>query len=608
MRKVLALCLPLILLVSTAMAQDWGYIPISNNVNTALDVQIGDLNGDTFPDLVTSSFDDGTLSWWENDGDAQYSRHDIITLMFGIARLDLADVDQDGDLDILYAVEGTLPVDNRAGWAENVNGNGGIWMDHVISDHTQGNLGTPWDIVAWDFDADGDLDCAVSGSQTGWFRNPGDGVSYWVRTDVDFNDHTHSGIAVGDFNGDFRVDTVSGRGNGIAWWNDLSIGHVGTNWQHFAIGTNYENIKGVDCGDFDQDGDLDIVTCGDVGTGSTVTIFDNFSGTGSSWDRMDISWGFFGVLDVNVIDMDGDGDLDIYGAAFGDDEIAWWENHGNHNYEKHVISILFNGAAAVAAGNIDMDGDIELVGTAYNGDRLGFWDMHSSMYSANLMLTPEADPLIVPQGGFFSYDVDFSATTTNNLLAEYWIYVILQNGREHNLRKEQFTYVQGAVFDINNIMQSTNGAPLGMYEFRLAIDIANEYTFDSFYFEVISAPTTMDGMMGQWGMDNFNWVAKVPAEVASDGELPSEFMLDAAYPNPFNPSTTISVALPETSNLSVRAFNVNGQQVAELANGQFNAGQHNLSFDASNLASGLYFIQAHVPGQLNATQKVMLVR
>jgi DNA/RNA endonuclease YhcR with UshA esterase domain len=91
-------------------------------------------------------------------------------------------------------------------------------------------------------------------------------------------------------------------------------------------------------------------------------------------------------------------------------------------------------------------------------------------------------------------------------------------------------------------------------------------------------------------------------------ELPTVFKMDSAYPNPFNAMATISVALPEAADLSVTVFNVTGQQVAELANGQFNAGQHNLTFDASNLASGLYFIRATVSGQLNTTQKVMLVR
>jgi uncharacterized protein len=103
------------------------------------------------------------------------------------------------------------------------------------------------------------------------------------------------------------------------------------------------------------------------------------------------------------------------------------------------------------------------------------------------------------------------------------------------------------------------------------------------------------------------------ASAASQGEqfaetaIPSEFMI-SAYPNPFNAATTVNVTLPAAAELSVTVYNVTGQKVAELANGRFNSGQYNLTFDASNLASGLYFVRATVPGQMNATQKVMLVR
>jgi len=48
--------------------------------------------------------------------------------------------------------------------------------------------------------------------------------------------------------------------------------------------------------------------------------------------------------------------------------------------------------------------------------------------------------------------------------------------------------------------------------------------------------------------------------------------------------------------------------VTELANGRLTAGQHTLTFDGSNLASGIYFINASVPGKLNETQKVVLMK
>ncbi len=90
--------------------------------------------------------------------------------------------------------------------------------------------------------------------------------------------------------------------------------------------------------------------------------------------------------------------------------------------------------------------------------------------------------------------------------------------------------------------------------------------------------------------------------------LPRTWSMLPVYPNPFNPTATVTITLPETAELTVAVYNVAGQQVATLHNGSIAAGTHALSFDASSLASGLYFVRATVPGQLDHTQKVMLVR
>ncbi|GBE29951.1 hypothetical protein BMS3Bbin04_00976 [bacterium BMS3Bbin04] len=107
--------------------------------------------------------------------------------------------------------------------------------------------------------------------------------------------------------------------------------------------------------------------------------------------------------------------------------------------------------------------------------------------------------------------------------------------------------------------------------------------------------------------DGLGFESTRDAEVVSLA-LPEEFSIGQAYPNPFNPSTAISLTLPEASDLSIVVYNVNGQQVAEVANGMFSAGNHNLTFDASGMASGLYFMRTIVPGHLTQVQKVMLVR
>jgi len=68
------------------------------------------------------------------------------------------------------------------------------------------------------------------------------------------------------------------------------------------------------------------------------------------------------------------------------------------------------------------------------------------------------------------------------------------------------------------------------------------------------------------------------------------------------------VSLPVAGQLTVAVYNTAGQRVAVLHDGSISAGMHNLSFDASHRASGLYFVQATVPGELSQVQKVLLVQ
>ncbi|MFN1835914.1 T9SS type A sorting domain-containing protein [Balneola sp. MJW-20] len=78
-------------------------------------------------------------------------------------------------------------------------------------------------------------------------------------------------------------------------------------------------------------------------------------------------------------------------------------------------------------------------------------------------------------------------------------------------------------------------------------------------------------------------------EDGTDGSIPTEFELSQNYPNPFNPTTNISFSLPANSNVNLTVYNINGQKVAEILNGQFmGIGNHSVSFDAGDLASGVY--------------------
>lgn len=78
--------------------------------------------------------------------------------------------------------------------------------------------------------------------------------------------------------------------------------------------------------------------------------------------------------------------------------------------------------------------------------------------------------------------------------------------------------------------------------------------------------------------------------------LPSDFAISNNYPNPFNPSTQIKFELPENADVSINVYNIVGQRVATLVNGELQAGFHQATFEADNLASGVYIARLTATG------------
>lgn len=93
----------------------------------------------------------------------------------------------------------------------------------------------------------------------------------------------------------------------------------------------------------------------------------------------------------------------------------------------------------------------------------------------------------------------------------------------------------------------------------------------------------------------------------NEAEQIKEFNLDQNYPNPFNPSTNINFSLAETGLVSLKVYNLLGQEVAELVNQRMGSGAHSVNFDASGLSSGVYIYRL-VSGSQVQTKKMMLIK
>jgi hypothetical protein len=97
------------------------------------------------------------------------------------------------------------------------------------------------------------------------------------------------------------------------------------------------------------------------------------------------------------------------------------------------------------------------------------------------------------------------------------------------------------------------------------------------------------------------------AEIEITAEMPTSFQLSQNFPNPFNPTTNIRFTLPEASNVQLKVFNALGEEVANLTSDLFEAGVHNIAFDASNLISGVYFYKLEANNFVQV-RKMMLLK
>jgi uncharacterized protein (TIGR02145 family) len=93
----------------------------------------------------------------------------------------------------------------------------------------------------------------------------------------------------------------------------------------------------------------------------------------------------------------------------------------------------------------------------------------------------------------------------------------------------------------------------------------------------------------------------------SNNTLPKSFDLSQNFPNPFNPTTTISFSLPERANVILSIYNELGEKVAVLFNGEEEAGMHNIEWNASKFVSGVYFYELKTE-KYRAVKKLSLMK
>ncbi len=136
---------------------------------------------------------------------------------------------------------------------------------------------------------------------------------------------------------------------------------------------------------------------------------------------------------------------------------------------------------------------------------------------------------------------------------------------------------------------------------------AGSYTLTAFRIGYNSVSQNVTIVNGNLTSVNFDFGNPIGI-ITSNTNIPSGFRLYQNYPNPFNPETRIRYDVVRSSKISVKIFDVLGRVVAEPVNALQNAGSYDIAFDASSLASGVYFYRLSADGVTVDTKKMLMVK
>ncbi|MCH7908196.1 MAG: VCBS repeat-containing protein [Candidatus Hydrogenedentes bacterium] len=280
-----------------------------------------------------------------------------------------ADMDGDGDIDILGAAE----IADDITWWENDDGFGGSWTEHTIDP----SFNTARSVLAVDIDGDGDMDvlgAAYTDDDITWWENTNGLGTAWTEHTIDGAFDGAWAASAADIDGDGDMDVLGAAFNAddITWWENTD--GVGTAWTEHTIDANFNGALAVNSADVDGDGDLDV-----LGTGywaDQIAWWENDDGAGTAWTKHTIQGGFGGARSVYAADVDGDGDVDVLGAAFDADEVSWWENTDGTGtaWTKHVVKTGFNAVRSVYIVDLDSDGDQDFLAASSAGDLITWWE------------------------------------------------------------------------------------------------------------------------------------------------------------------------------------------------------------------------------------------
>ncbi len=239
-----------------------------------------------------------------------------------------------------------------------------------------------------------------------------------------------------------------------------------------------------------------------------------------------------------------------------------------------------------------------------------YFDQSGAAPDIIIELTYVSGSPVPASGGNLYFDVFVQNAGTTPVDYDAWLEIAYEGGPPTTVVMRSFANYMPA-WTINRpgmFFPISSSYAAGNYTFGGKVGINPNTVWDESGFPFVKSGTDTRSEFIPWVPDGVpNPFDEIITDKEVDGLLPMEFALNTAYPNPFNPATTLGFALPEASRVKLTVYDISGRLVAEVVDGWHDAGYHEVSFNATHLASGVY-IYRMVAGDFTATGKMVLMK
>ena len=620
----------------------------------------GDYNNDGFLDVVIThpagfiSFPATPSFLLKGNGDGRFTRVDDFEFSTILAPYTVPtwyDFDLDGDLDLFLASgpAGTAAPDYLY---RNMLKETGIATLERIDDlaiGTDAQDGQVWNFI--DYDNDGDLDAFLT-------NYGGASDRFYINEDGEYNlvsnaltqTGNHLANSWGDFDNDGDLDVVVTSETG----NTFFVNENGNFTQTNTAFTKSGSTRGAVSGDYDNDGDLDLYFTGIQGeaqglfknTTSNGNNFAKFKLTGTVSNRSAIGatikikamingapvWQIRQISGQNSFNSQNSmiAHFGLADATTIDSVVVRFPSGQTTVLENQDVNTLHEITEEVTTGflrgNFSGDNVFGYGSLEVNFKDLSRFDPLSPVISREWDFNGDGNTDSQEKNPAFLYE------TTGNYTVSLKVSTALENQtiiRENYVSIEQLPGVpvilsymptftdtlidkKGSVnFSVE--AEDTTGQNIS---YAWYLNSSPKVTTAQYQYRSSSlAPTPRTDTVSVIVSNGFSdkelsWLVHVDDLTGIDveeGDIPEDYQLSQNYPNPFNPSTRIKFSLPETTDVSLKVYDVLGKQIANLLSGELNAGNYSVAFNASGLSGGIYFYSL-ITNSFRSTKKLVVLK